>query len=483
MAALGAEVMKRLIFCFDGTWNHLSRPNPTNVVVTAQSITPVAKDGTVQIIHYDPGVGTGPDDHWRGGLFGEGLLDKIVDAYTFLVFNYEPGDELFIFGFSRGAFTARAFVGFVRNLGIIQRRHAARIADGVDLYKKHKPGADHLAPELLDFRWKYSPEICIDTKEDGWRVANCAGYVAGAAVVVRIKYLGVWDTVAALGVPSDLFFAKWANRGEQYYDAELSSLVVSARHAVSIDEGRTTFAPTLWPNFAALNESLGFAPLAADAPYQQKWWPGDHGSVGGGGDIRGLSDGALIWILDGALEMGLEVDRDRESPLFKVLPDPFAPLVNMKPVEPTVGSRIEAMILKKAPRENGPIHIEEVSDAALLRWRADPQTLPEGKLYRPTPLAGVAAAIESQAPAAKAQSEQLPVELPADRMPRPGALYRVVYGDGLRKIARRAYGHADREDIILAANPKITDRDRIFVGQILYLPPTPSQPLQPNHQD
>ena len=113
--------MKRLVFCFDGSWNRLSAPNPTNVVITAQSVTPVAKDGTRQIIHYDPGVGTGVNDKWGGGLFGEGLIDKIVDGYTFLVFNYELGDEIFVFGFSRGAFTARAFVGMVRQVGVLQR--------------------------------------------------------------------------------------------------------------------------------------------------------------------------------------------------------------------------------------------------------------------------------------------------------------------------------------------------------------------------
>jgi uncharacterized protein (DUF2235 family) len=185
--------MKRLVFCFDGTWNQLSAPNPTNVVITAQSLTPVTRSSVVQIIHYDPGVGTGPDDHWKGGLFGEGLIDKIIDAYTFLIFNYEPGDELYVFGFSRGAFTARAFVGFVRNLGIIQRKHAARIADAAELYKQHKAGDGHDTPDLLDFRWKYSPEICIDVEEDAWRAKNCAGYKTGSGLIVRITYLGVWS--------------------------------------------------------------------------------------------------------------------------------------------------------------------------------------------------------------------------------------------------------------------------------------------------
>lgn len=144
------------MFCFDGTWNRLEAPNPTNVVITAESVTPVARDGTVQIIHYDSGVGTGKADHWTGGVFGEGVLDKIVVAYTFLVFNYEPGDEIFVFGFSRGAFSARAFVGFIRSCGIVQRRHAARIADAARLYEARTADQDHNTPELRKRQLTYA---------------------------------------------------------------------------------------------------------------------------------------------------------------------------------------------------------------------------------------------------------------------------------------------------------------------------------------
>lgn len=462
--------MKRLVFCFDGTWNRLSAIYPTNVVTTAQSITPVAKKGVVQIIHYDAGVGTGEDDRWKGGLFGEGLIDKIIDAYTFLVFNYEPGDELYVFGFSRGAFTARAFVGLVRNVGVIQRKFAAKIADAVALYKKRREDANHNGEDLLKFRWEYSPEVCVDIDENSWRVKNCTGYKTGIGSIVRIAYLGVWDTVGAIGVPSDIIFAKYANRNEQYFDLELTSMVVSARHAVSIDEERKTFAPTLWPNFEALNASLGFASTASDAPYQQKWFPGNHGSVGGGGDIRGLSDRALVWILDGAEKMGLEVDRDPGSPLFRLAPDDFAPLVNMVPTKPSLEARIEGVVLQKASREHGPTKIEEVSDSALQRWRASADKLPERMLYRPAPLAGVSAAIEAGSPPLKPQADHPAQSLPHSALPVPGALYKIVYGDTLRGLAQRTYGHADREDIILAANPTITDADRIFIGQILYLP-------------
>lgn len=462
--------MKRLVFCFDGSWNRLSAPVPTNVVIAAQSVTPVAGDGVTQIIHYDPGVGTGEDDKWKGGLFGEGLVDKIADAYTFLAFNYEPGDEIFVFGFSRGAFTARAFVGMIRQVGIVQRKHASAIADAVRLYQTRTAGEDHDAERFLTFRATYSPQLCIDPNEDAWRVRNCHGYRTGSAAILRIKYVGVWDTVAAIGVPSDLFIAPFANRHERYFDADLSPLVVSARHAVAIDEQRTTFIPTLWPNFHELNASLGFHNGASDAPYQQKWFPGHHGAVGGGYVNRGLSDGALIWVLDGALKMRLAVDRDPGSPLFSVRPDDLGPLEDPQPAHSGLLSRVEGAVMQHAPREHGPTTLEEVNASAIRRWREPAANLPEGKPYRPPPLQAVGTAIDAGAASPKPQAEHPDMVALGSGLPVAGQLYRVVYGDELRRLALSTYGHADCARAIVEANPTITDPDRIFVGQIIYLP-------------
>src|ERR1043166_9849175 len=96
--------MKRLVFCFDGTWNRLDAAFPTNVVITAESVLPLAAANTAQLIYYDEGVGTGRWDRIRGGLFGAGLMQNLANAYRFLIFNYTPGDEIYVFGFSRGAY-------------------------------------------------------------------------------------------------------------------------------------------------------------------------------------------------------------------------------------------------------------------------------------------------------------------------------------------------------------------------------------------
>jgi nucleoid-associated protein YgaU len=158
----------------------------------------------------------------------------------------------------------------------------------------------------------------------------------------------------------------------------------------------------------------------------------------------------------------------------------MAPLKNMSPVPPTIESRAEDLVLRKAHRSGGPTKLEEVSDSALVRWRAPTDQLPEREPYRPKPLDSVAAAIDAGAPPAQPQAEHPNVPLAADRQPVPGTLYKIVYGDQLRTLADRLYGHADREDAILAANPLITDPDRIFVGQIIYLPVVPPTVMAPS---
>jgi uncharacterized protein (DUF2235 family) len=472
--------MKRLVFCFDGTWNRLDAVNPTNVVLTAQSITPVASADVVQIIHYDSGVGTTNRDKWTGGLFGEGLLDKIVDAYTFLVFNYEVGDELYVFGFSRGAFTARSFAGLLRNCGIVQRRNASRITEVVKRYEERHKDEDHDSEDLLVYRSEICPQLCVDQKEDEWRVANIQGYAKGANPVLRIQYIGVWDTVGSLGVPDHLLIAEVVNRKYEFHDLDLSSMVISARHAVSIDEQRESFSPTLWQNFEDLNASLGFAPTDGAAPYQQKWFPGVHGSVGGGGDIRGLSDYALDWILDGAVRMGLKLDVGADSKIYGLMPDYRAALDNTSKKDSSVLGMVERA-LPKQPRLPGPGRLFDVSDSAIARWREPAESLPERLAYRPATLKALADkldALSGETAAGSAQpdsAEPTVVDSRTASAEAAGTHHTVIRGETLRSIALSVYGHAAEANAIFDANRHvISDRDRIYVGQVLFIPPKPT---------
>jgi len=127
--------MKRLVICFDGTWNRLDAPHPTNVLFTAESVLPVASDGTVQVVYYDEGVGTNEGDSLTGGIFGAGLLRNLSDAYRFIIFNYAPGDEIHVFGFSRGAYTARSLAGLLATSGLVSRRHAGRANEAIAHYR------------------------------------------------------------------------------------------------------------------------------------------------------------------------------------------------------------------------------------------------------------------------------------------------------------------------------------------------------------
>ncbi|HYI41990.1 MAG TPA: DUF2235 domain-containing protein [Allosphingosinicella sp.] len=448
--------MKRIVFCFDGTWNKLAVDTPTNVVLTAASIEREARDGTVQIIHYDEGVGTGALDKVTGGVFGAGLVSNVREAYRFLIFNYDPGDEIYVFGFSRGAFSARTFIGFVRHVGPLSRLHVARIDEALGLYEQRLGDADGAGERMRRFRADYSAEVCIGADDDSWRCENVPGYIAGQAPPLRIRYLGAWDTVEALGVPGMLWISRWTNRGNAFHDPSITDFVESVRHAVAIDERRSTFPATLCGDLDVLNAAKGKTSDAPDAPYQEKWFPGVHGSVGGGGDIRGLSDGALDWVLKGAKLAGLKLDIKEGSRIQAFAPDPFAPLVNR--------SRFKSGFLDRLSRDRpGPGQIWQVSTAAIRRWKADASTLPEKKRYRPKSLARVAAELDE-------------LTLPGPVAESTMTTHRVALSDTLGRIAQLHYGKASLwPDIFDANRDQIDDPDEIFIGQTLRIPHPPPE--------
>lgn len=300
--------MKRIaIFC-DGTWNRLSSEFATNVQFAAQAVRPSDDTGVQQLTFYDEGVGSSYVvseffETLLAGAFGWGLLGKIEAAYRFLAFNYEPGDEIYIFGFSRGAYTARSLTGLIRKCGIMPRTAVKTIKGIFDFYKRADVHPD--SDEAMGFRMLYSSAILMKESEREWRRAQGAPpEQTDGARLIDLKYVGVWDTVGALGVPRHLPFIDLfgTQRKYQFHDTNLSSVVQAARHAVAVDEDRRSFEPALWDNLDELNKGGG-------SSYQQLWFPGDHGSVGGGGDIVGLSSAALLWVLEGAQAQGLSFNQ------------------------------------------------------------------------------------------------------------------------------------------------------------------------------
>lgn len=272
--------MKRIaVFC-DGTWADPENDIPTNVLRMARAVQPLAPDGTEQVAFYDWGVGT-DRKKIAGGISGAGIDKNIMDCYRFLVHNYDPGDQLYFFGFSRGAYTARSLGGFIRNCGLLRREHASRIPEAFDLYRKRTRASSPGAAKPTAFRRDYA-------------VADKTG----------IDFVGVWDTVGALGIPLPF----WGTLGEReflFHDTEPSSIIKRARHAVSIDENRRDFEPTLWAEKDGLD-------------LRQVWFAGVHSDVGGGYKEDFLSAIALGWIVREAANSQLAF----EDHLFRAIESP-----------------------------------------------------------------------------------------------------------------------------------------------------------------
>jgi uncharacterized protein (DUF2235 family) len=395
--------MRRLVFCFDGSWNKLSASRrPTNVVLLAESVIPVTKTGVQQIVYYDEGVGTSSDDTFRGGAFGKGLNLNIREAYRFLIFNYQPGDELFVFGFSRGAFTARSFVGFLRCAGVLPQSEVVRLDEAWTLYSGRDKSADTEA-EARRFRSQYSPSVIVTEAERQWRSQQPGADRdrISKAELLCVRYLGVWDTVGSLGwkVIASVFDRR-PDKQYRQHDTDLSPLVRAARHAVSIDERRVFFAPTLWNNLDELNaedreknRDLG-ADEFYEPRYQQMWFPGDHSSIGGGGVDSKLSNAALQWVLRGAVKEGLKVHVSGESRVRRLEHDVHGLLCSYPATN--FGERTKQWLLGKllsTPR-SGPNSLHEVSASALRRWLGVPPAPAGEKPYRPKPLRALAAEIE-----------------------------------------------------------------------------------------
>ena len=367
------------IFC-DGTWQDLGQNIPTNVARLARAVssqTTAAAGATPhdQFVYYDSGVGVGEgvlNDVTRviGGGLGKGLDEKILHAYQFLCLNFMPCDRIFIFGFSRGAYTARSLAGMLRKCWIVRREYANETDRALDLYRNSELNS----PEVMKFKQEFCHPAEAFVGERG----------ADAVVTARklnmdvehwghVQYVGVWDTVGSLGIPRSLPFASLVDDKYRFHDTSLSRFVLSARHAVSIDEKRSTFSPTLWDNIDTLNINAFAGNLPYEKrPYQQVWFPGRHTGVGGGDDDGGLSIVPLLWIAEGATAAGLEF-----NPAALTLPpaaDCCAPFTELKR---SIGSLVIAAVGEGD--RNGPASPAEISEAARTRWAKVPD-------YRPSPL-------------------------------------------------------------------------------------------------
>lgn len=279
--------MKRIIACSDGTWNapgttDRGKPVSTNVEKMFNCICREDKDGTRQVKAYDQGVGTGYStvDHLVGGATGAGIDKNIKDIYTFLTLNYEEGDQIYLFGFSRGAYTARSVAGLIRTCGLLKPQHILLTERAYNLYRDRNSYSTPSSDLMQAFRRNYSFEA-------------------------HVHFIGVWDTVGSLGIPLSFFQIRNKKR-YQFHDQTLSSTVRYAYHALAIDERRALFTPTLWEKSDTVKNDPSHP-----QQMEQRWFAGVHSNIGGGYADCGLSDLALQWLIDKAGDTGLCYDTEQ----------------------------------------------------------------------------------------------------------------------------------------------------------------------------
>lgn len=288
---------KRLIVACDGTWmnsdNGFERETylpwdhnghlqvPSNVTRICRALRPVSDDRHSQIVYYQAGVGT--EENWfdqiYGGGTGAGLSENIREAYAFLAANYLPGDEIFLIGFSRGAFTARSIAAMISHVGLLT------IEGMVEFYAIFKDW-EHQADAGYKSRW---PDRPFPNKP------SVADHTYGEELQRRgltrlditIRAIGVWDTVGALGIP-DIGLIQRKHTEYSFIDNKVSPNVEHAFQALALDEYRKPFGPTLWQKSKGQQNPITL---------KQCWFPGVHSNVGGSYEDTGLADITLVWMI------------------------------------------------------------------------------------------------------------------------------------------------------------------------------------------
>jgi uncharacterized protein (DUF2235 family) len=286
---------KNIVICFDGTNNEFGSQN-TNVVRLVQML---ERNPLTQRLYYDPGVGTLPEPGvWSalgkwiskvyGLAFGRGFSWKVQEAYSYLMDFWEPGDQVLVFGFSRGAYSARVLAGMLHALGLLPRGNHNLVPYVMNLYgaMRGKGSGPEQWRTLCDqFRWTFARVVPEDPQERHFHV----------------HYLGLWDTVSSVG---------WVWDPASYPNTTCNPSVHAARHAIAIDERRWFFRQNRLEK------------VAADQRIDQLWFPGVHSDIGGGYPVK---DGSLWrepfeWILGGAENAGLKINAARRAQILPTIP-------------------------------------------------------------------------------------------------------------------------------------------------------------------
>ena len=291
MPASTNATKKRLAVFLDGTWNTLK--DDTNVWRLKELCAPFGADGMAQGSHYSPGVGTQFGERLIGGIFGYGLDAEIIAAYQWMIDDYNLDDELFIFGFSRGAYTARSLAGIISRCGLPLPGSPINASN---MFARYRRGDSvRTIRGLLEDQASHAGTF---TDEEALMLKYC--------IPTPIRFIGVWDTVGALGVP-DVPWIKWGS--DPFLDTNLRVSETFAFHAVAVDEHRKAFAPTLWTKYVPKDLA---APDTAPRPLsqvEQRWFVGAHAKVGGGYFDDPLPELPLKWMMEKASLHGLSFSK------------------------------------------------------------------------------------------------------------------------------------------------------------------------------
>jgi hypothetical protein len=306
-------VTKNIVLLSDGTGNSSSSPFKTNVWRLYQAIDLAPGGAPRQLVYYDNGVGT---ENFKpiaalGGALGLGVWQNVRDLYTFVCRNYESGDNIYGFGFSRGAFTIRLLMGLIGKCGLLKADSEADLLRCVQsAYEAYRRDYLIRASRRRNMLYHYflrepkripgNPSKPIDLSGTGCTQA-----------FTDIRFVGVWDTVDAYGMPVDeikLAIDEYA-WPMSFADRDPSTYLATIRHALSLDDERPTFRPVLWNEVLPPKHPGEDREVISPQRIQQVWFAGVHANVGGGYPDDGLAFTSLKWMMDEAEKCGLRYDK------------------------------------------------------------------------------------------------------------------------------------------------------------------------------
>jgi uncharacterized protein (DUF2235 family) len=365
---------KRIAIFLDGTWNEPG--DNTNVWRMKLMVADRGPDEIEQRTYYDTGVGTKWYERFRGGAFATGLSKNVREAYQWLMEHYNDGDEVFVFGFSRGAYTARSLTGMIAKCGLLQPGAPMPV---IQVFERYARGQEATPLWTLEFQKKYKGRTDFSLEEK---------WLLEYSTRIDIQFIGVWDTVGTLGIP--IGNIKGISRRSMYYHhTRLSKIFKNTFQVLAIDEHRKPYRPSLWSKFIPKPKDGEGPVVEADAdpeqddPHiEQRWFAGAHSNIGGGYRNDPVAQVPLAWLQQKAKEAGLhfshEIELDGTEHLFPLV-DSFKQFLKGFYRILRLGKRYYRTIgLPREEKETGWVETvdETIDETVFDRWR-------ENSKYRP----------------------------------------------------------------------------------------------------